>query len=273
MSRHFWRVPELRVLRQHFPAGGVAACEPLLPGRSAAAIYAQAHRLGLATPRAARNVNSNAGRSLMTSAQRAQLARVIARPVSWGAVKKLAAAWGVAPATARARVLWAGGRLLRTRPRWTRAQDRLLREHCDLPPQRLALLLRPLGTKRSPMAVYVRLQRLGLLGRGDPDGYSALELSRLLGVGRTWAWRHVAAGRLEATRRDGLIPRQTQRPGPWFVSRQAVRRFLVQHPDVLARVRRTANRTWLADLLGELPRHTDPAHRGDGAADHHREAA
>ncbi|WP_019833801.1 hypothetical protein [Sphingomonas sp. PR090111-T3T-6A] len=45
--RAFWTYPELRILAQHYPAGGVRACLPLLRRRSKTAIYAAATELGL----------------------------------------------------------------------------------------------------------------------------------------------------------------------------------------------------------------------------------
>lgn len=42
-----WTDAEIAILREHYPAGGVDACLPLLPGRSADAIRAAASRAGI----------------------------------------------------------------------------------------------------------------------------------------------------------------------------------------------------------------------------------
>ena len=47
-----WTCPELAILREHYPSGGVPACRGLLPGRSEIAIYAKASMDGLARPAA-----------------------------------------------------------------------------------------------------------------------------------------------------------------------------------------------------------------------------
>lgn len=262
-----WRTVEDRVLIERYPTGGVAACLPLLPGRSAQAIRRRARRRGLPAPPAPRDPNR--GRSRVTHAVRRELARLAGRPVSWRRVKALAARWRVTPQSALSRIQRRGGWLRTVQPRWTRDQDALLRAHCDLPPARIARLLRARGVERTPKAVYVRLHLLGLTGRVDPGGYSAAELARLLGTSHSTVLAHIAAGRLPARRRQALEPAPHTGPQPWLIAPRDARDWLRADPQRLARARRHADALWLADLLGEIGqappaqmRRTRPDHRG-----------
>lgn len=261
VAARWWRVTEVRVLREHFPTGGVAACAPLLPGRSRMAIELKARALGIAGPPVPRPAHCGQ-RIALTPLQEWQLQRLLARPVTWRAICTLAAQWGVSPGMVLGRVRTAGGRLHRARRRWTPAQDAWLRAHCDLPVTRLVAQLRAQGVRRSVHAVYLRLYRMGLAGATDHDGYSAIEASRLCGLSKTFFYRQIHAGSIPGRRRVGINARRPGAKSPWLIAHADLRAYLRAHPDVLARVRRHANRLWLADLLGEVAyRHATPAPR------------
>ena len=246
-TTHFWRTDEIRALREQYPTGGADAC--ILPGRSLSAINAQANRLGMKAPPIKRPDDWFLSR--ITPEIRAEMLLLAGKRVAWHEVKAMATKWRMTPQGALRRIEAAGATLIPKRVQWTRGQDDMLRALRDQPVRDIAKQLhRATGAQRTANAVYVRMARLGLVGHTDFDGYSANELSRLLGVSNATIWHRIVTGRLPATRREGIRAQGAQ--SPWLVRPQDAKRMLRDDARLLARARRKGDALWLADIMGEV---------------------
>lgn len=255
----WWTTVELRILREHYPAHGAAGCAPLLPGRTAAAIASAANKIGLRKARSGGGVIRRP--HALTPAQRAGLAQLAAGPALTRADVIAAAQRLDLPFhVVRHHLQRAGNPIRRVLHRWTAQQDALLHRMLGDPVPAICQALQAQhGVARSIDAVLMRMSILGLSATHiDRGGLTVREICDGLGVKRNT----VAAGwvkrlGLPATRwhcpKRGMRQR-SPRGTPLIISHRALGAFLRAHPRVLANVRRTANRLFLADLLGEVGR-------------------
>lgn len=191
---------------------------------------------------------------VLSEEQKAEIIQLAKAPVSMRAVWRLAEKWGCDRRFVARRIQRAGGTMIPVWRRWTRAEDRILQDNPDIAPRRLVVELKEAGFHRGQRSVYARLFELGLHGYYDPTGHSSRELARLLGVGGDWARRRIKAGTLSATRAEILCGKlgRNGSTGKWAITPRSLRKYFKANPAELAKVRKTANRTWLADIMGEI---------------------
>lgn len=264
-----WRSSELRVLREHYPTGGAAACTPHIK-RSLNAISIKARSLGLNAPPA----EGWRPALQLTPEQEALVDEAVRRsPVSSLTCSQLAARAGMTFVPFKRRVQERGGQVLPPavpRRPWTAAEDEFLREYSDRNPLLMQRLLREhLKSRRSTGSIHNRRVELGLTHHIDRGGYTARELARSLGVTHSRVARWVRSGKLTAHRYRRGDPHRGVggKNVSWVVSAPAVRRMLEADLELLASVRRTAVRVWLRDVLGELQEIRQDRSGFDGAED------
>lgn len=248
-ARRFWTGREVKILREHFPAGGVPACLPLLPGRTASSIYQRAGQLGLrATPLIKKN---GMPRERWTSNDQIDrlIREVYARPPARCDIARLAATlgrprWWVSK---RAQVLGCVAPRFK-QPPWTDAEDEIITTHAARAPETISRMLRRAGFDRTATAVVVRLKRLGQAhGRAaDPDHFTANALARLFGVDRKTVGGWIVKGWLKARRR-GTERHAGNGGDEYWIHRRDVRRFVID--NVAAVDLRKVEKFWFVDLM------------------------
>ena len=241
--RHFWTTNELAAIREHYPTGGITAVEPHLPGRTRSAIYQQARMMGLKSSRhdPVRGTWPNkpeldeAIRQLHTSAPKKgdvkRLAARLERPVWW--VSK------------RARELGLVTPRFREAP-WSDAELALLDETADITPQAAQKKFERHGFSRTVSAIVVKRKRRGI--RAHRDGYSAMEVGRLLGYEESVVSRWVRQGKVKA--KPAGADRSDGRTTLWLITDRDLREFIIQNPMAIE-LRRVpaAHQPWLIELL------------------------
>lgn len=233
---------ELKIIREHYPDGGAAACRALLPHLSIEQIYraalVQGVRLRHALPKRRyppdERLDEAIRRLYLSSPARGEVsrfARSIGRPRSW--VGSRAAALGV------------------VRPRtaplpWSAEEDALLEATAHLHPKSVATKLKALGASRSETAIVMRRKRLGMRAEGDPDRYSSRALGRVMGIDAKKVVRWITTGRLKA-KRAGTARTEAQGGDEWEIHRRDVRAFLISHLGDWDH--RRCDQLWLVEIL------------------------
>lgn len=178
-----WLTTELSVLREHYPAGGAARVQALLPHRTLAAIREKAAGQGVRAPRMGTlgcrferrwpqrdDIDMAIREGYVHATQRGDIKRLaerLGRPADW--VQRRAAGMGLT-------------RTNRTRlDCWTPAELELLDTYAAARLEVIAAKLAKAGFKRTPTAVGIVLRRRKM-DRTDPDVWSATQLGPLLGV-------------------------------------------------------------------------------------------
>ena len=247
MKRYFWANKEIAIVAEYYQAGGVKACLPHLPRRTAGAIRQQAHHLGLMfgapRPRRPRKIwatSPEADRMIVDCYQQNQeksavkkLARRLSRPYWW--VKKRASVLGVA------RPVMAGNKELE----WSMAELDLLRKHSHKGPDVIARKFREHGFMRTATAISVKRKRLALC-TVDHDHFTASQLAAEFGVDVKTITRWIDRGWLKATRR-GTCRTAQQGGDMWWIKRLHVKKFVVESVGVIDI--RKVNKVWFVDLL------------------------
>lgn len=241
--KRFWTGREEKLLRQHYPQGGVPACLEVLPGRSASAIYNRAGQLGLRRPGADGRVVPRQRwhasppidavirrtyQSVPSKGDIAACAKAVGRPRWW--VSKRARELGLVVPRFKA-------------PAWTDAETELVRELAHKQPASIQRSLKHRGYHRSETAILVKLKRLGA-DRTDPNAMNANQLAECLGVDRKTVGRWIEQGWLKATRRQ-----HSDRDDYWRIKRKDVRRFIIENTAQVDL--RKVDRFWFVDLLTE----------------------
>lgn len=224
-ARRMWTGAEVKRLREAYPAGGLVACLPLLPGRSAKAIYAQASHLGLASPREGRpgrnrwpqcpRIDDAIRRAWPSCTERRavlRLAQAIGRPSWW--VTKRARAMGLLVAR-------------HSPAAWSEAEMALLRQHGGKGLEAVHDRFRRAGFSRSITAIAVKLKREGIRRERTADGLlSVAAIMEIMGVDRTTVLRWIERGWLKA-RKSGKGETSS-----WCISPRELRQFAQDHVGV-----------------------------------------
>lgn len=246
-GRRFWTTRELKVIREDYPLGGLAACLPQLPGRSSTSIYQRALEMGIkridaeGKPRekpsypptpALDQAIRDLYRDGPTNEGLKSLCRLTGRPRRWF--------------TDRAAVLG----LVTPRfkeERWSAAELAILDEKAHLHPGSIRAALRKAGFARSIAGILMQLKRRGWQ-RGKADGhYSQTMLAECFGVSRDtlqrWAERHG----LRVDRERGLYSGKTHDGAEWSVRERHLRAFVIANIALIDI--RKVDKFWLVDLL------------------------
>ena len=238
MKRRFWTTTELAVIREHYPAGGIDACESRLPGRSRSSIWQQAGKLGLRSPRQKVGVRKHwpndphIDEQIRFAHQRAtkkgdieRLAKQVGRPVWY--VSKRARDLGLT--TPRFK-----------EPAWSAEELAIVEATRELTPEGTKRALARAGFKRSGTAVVVKRKRLSIPVPERVGIYSTGQVANLLGYERTTVIRWVRLGLLRADKRGD----------DHEITEQQLRQFLIRHPlQVDLRRLPLGNRPWFIQVL------------------------
>jgi hypothetical protein len=242
-ARRFWTGREEKLLRQHYPDGGVSGCLSVLPGRTAKSIYQRAGALGLRVPGndgkvherkhwgSSDQIDAIIIRTYQTKPdKRAVLhcAQLVGRPRWW--VSKRALKLGLVVPRFR-------------EPEWSETELDLISSQAHKHPKTIQLALKRAGFARTEAAIVVRLKRLGA-DRTDPDHLNANQLATVMGVDRKTVAAWITKGWLKAKRREA-----TALDDFWWIHRRDIRRFVVE--NVAAVDLRKVEKFWFVDLLAE----------------------
>jgi hypothetical protein len=241
-ERYYWTMAEIKIVREHYPIGGVNACRAHLPDRTEGAIHQQARGLGLWAPKGKKPAQPYAtspeiDRAIIecyqTRTERGAikaLAAKLLRPFWW--VKKRAIALGIAqPATRE--------------PDWSAAEIELLRAHAHKNEHVIRRLFARHGFKRTATAIVVKRKRLQC-DSTDPDHYTARQLSLEFGVDSSTITKWIERGLLKAKRR-GTERTAVQGGDMWWIKRRDVRDFVADNAGAVDL--RKVNKVWFIDLL------------------------
>lgn len=244
--RKFWTTRELQLIREHYPAGGIPALEPLLPGRTRSSIYQRANMLGLHC------ANQPPIRQSWPHDQRIDEEIRVAhqRPMKKGDVVRLAKRIG--------RPVWYVSRRARemdlTTPRfreppWSPAEIELLRETRELKPEPCSAVFKRRGFSRTATAIQVQRKRNGIL-REQGEDYTCTSAAAMLGHDPCTVLRWIRMGMLKAEPDKGCKARGDGRTTQYRVTERALRDFIVNHPiRVDLRKIPAAHTPWLIELL------------------------
>lgn len=220
----FWKDDEIAVLREHYPKSGVGACEARLPNRTRTTIYQQARKLGLKAPKTPEHRERHVYGPEMDDAIRQAWPELRGR----GAVNGLADRLGVPR-------WWLSKQATRLglskphskEPRWTDAEDALMRKVPLHDPHRAAKVFREHGFLRTPTAIVVRAKRLDL-SRRTHETLSARGAARILGVDDKTVTALCIAGDLKAGRRG--TQRLVQQGGDaWAIEPADLRAYILDN--------------------------------------------
>lgn len=245
-GRRFWTGRELKVLAAHYPVGGVEACLPLLPGRSASSIYNMAGIKQLRRPNATGVVTER--RHWVWSAQQdAAIRTVYAGRPERGAVKHLATTLGRPLYAVSQRALTLGLTLPRFKELpWSEAELDLLRSlGAAKDPRTLQRIFRKAGFARTATAIKIKCRRLHIDREADDGHYTGYGLAIALGVDRKRVSAWIERGLIKARRH-----RVSEGPlddAPWRISRRHAREFIVDNVAIIDFAR--VDKFWLVDLL------------------------
>lgn len=245
-KRYFWTTPEIKIIKEHYPAGGAAACAALLPNRTIKAIQQQArlnqvyYRDHQPRPRRLWSSTAQIDRAIAAAyarpADKADLKRLAAdlgRPYWW--IKKRAMLLGLAQA-----------RLSDNRePEWSAAEVALLEKHAHKMPDVIARIFRANGYRRTATAIVVKRRRLGC-DTVDIDHYTVNQLAREFGIDSHVVTRWIDKGWLKAERR-GTKRVAVQGGDQWWIKRRHVRDFVAESVAVIDL--RKVDKVWFVDLL------------------------
>jgi len=242
-ARNFWTDTERALLADAYTRGGLPEARKVLPYRHERAIYSQAYKQGLKSPRtqprlckkyeSTEQIDDLIRRFYLlpeTHIGRARrFAESIQRPAWW--VKKRAAALGLAVPREKP-------------PEWTEAELALLEANAFRGNQALVKLLKRHGYKRTEAAVGLQLKRRHI-ERADPNVWTGCALARLMGVDGRTVGRWIDVEGLPAKRR-GTARTKSQGGDMWLISRAPLRRWIATHQQLVDL--RKVDRYWFMDL-------------------------
>lgn len=241
----FWTTREEKLLRAHYPDGGVEACVDHLPGRSASAIYNHAAGLKLAAPATAK---TDFCRQRWTSSDQidAVIRRVYQRAPTKGDVGRLATTvgrprWWVTKRAAKLGLVTPRFK----EPAWTDAEREILRENFHRAPRTILRMLQRAGYKRTETAITVMGKRLGAT-REDPHHLTATGLSALMGVDAKTVSGWIARGILKGRRR-GTDRTAVQGGDQHWIHLRDVRAFIIDNAAIVDI--RKVDKFWFIDLI------------------------
>jgi hypothetical protein len=222
----FWTDAEKRIVLEHYPAGGVAACLVRLPNRTPAGVHQAARKLGIGSEKMPAERQSHGYGPEMDERIRTAWPMLNGR----GAVGDLAQRLDVPRWWLSKRATKLG--LVaphRKEPPWTEAENALMRKVPLHRPEQAARIFREHGFSRTATAIVVRAKRLEI-SRRTHETLSARAAADILGVDSKTMTSWCIAGDLKAGRRG--TNRLTQQGGDaWSIEPAELRRFVLDNLD------------------------------------------
>jgi len=254
-SKRFWTNREQAVLREQFPTGGINACLPLLPGRTAGSIYQQAQRLELRVLNAAGTVTER--RVYKTTPQiDAAIQHAFSGRVTIGAIKRLSKTLWRPRTWVSKRALALGCAVPRFKEApWSEAELDILRANADRHPDTTRRALKRAGYRRTATAVVLKLKGLRIVaGAGDSETYTSVALAEAFGVTRGvvggWIEKEWLAGARQRAKAPGTLGKEPHDKALWAFTRKEVRAFVIDNVGVIDF--RKVDKFWLVNLLTEI---------------------
>jgi hypothetical protein len=240
-GRRFWTGREDKLMRQHYPVGGVSLCLQHLPGRSASSIYNRAGLLGLRKP--GKDGKVHARQKWKTNeAIDAIIRRTFQTRPDKGAVLACAATCGRPRWWVSKRALALG--LVAPRFKeldWTQVELTLISDNPHKSASTLRKMLAKRGYKRTETAIIVKLKRLAL-DTTDPHHMNANQVAQAFGVDRKTISLWIGKGLLKAKRRE-----KTETDDFWHIHRRDIRSFVANNAATIDI--RKVDKFWFVDLL------------------------
>lgn len=241
----FWTVREIALVREHYPQGGITACEAVIQ-RTRSSIYQRAQMLGLHAPG-----QPMVRRHYANDARLDEELRVLhQRPLLKGAIIEFAARWNrpVWWVSQRARCL--GLKTPRFRePPWTAAEIDILHDTATVTPKNASMAFKRGGFLRSETAIVVKRKREGIgitQSRLDAGLLNGHQVAEMLGVDGKTPSSWIALHGLKATKRwkDG------RDHDDWVIRESDLREFIISHPcRIELRKIPDSSRAWFIELL------------------------
>lgn len=244
-ARRFWTMREEKLLREHYPQGGVAICLPQLPGRTAMAIYNHAAILDLRAPatqkpdfrrqrwKSSEHIDAAIRRAYQRTPTKGDinaLALAVSRPRWW--VSKRATKLGLVATRFKA-------------PAWTEHERDIVRDNFHRTLRTIQRMLERAGFRRTETAISVMGKRLGA-PREDPRHVTASGLAALMGVDPKVVTRWIGQGWLKARRR-GTDRTSAQGADQHWIHLRDVRAFIVDNAAAVDI--RKVDKFWFIDLV------------------------
>lgn len=246
MSARFWTNTEIRVLREHYPVGGLDACLQHLR-RSRLAIYQMAQiKLRLRAPGGRPGAYRIYDSDEHTDAA---IRTTYCKPTGRGEINALAARLGRPRWWITKRASWLGFVSPRLKqPDWTDDEIEIMMRSAHRHPKTIQAHLKRAGYARSETAITVKLKRQGgvRLARLTNGRYTATSLAQVMGVDNHCVLQWIAKQWLAARRRSTARTEQ-QGGDPWEITEPAVRRFIIENTHAVDI--RKCDKFWLVDLL------------------------
>lgn len=228
-SRRFWTPEEEAIVRACYPAGGTAACQVKLPGRSVPQIYKTAHRMGLRAPsQSTLPRRRHVCTPELETKMRERWPTLVARGSIAAFAEELGEPkWWLLKQAARLGLL----RLQRKEPPWSRAEEELMAKVPLHDPGKAARIFREHGFSRSATAIVIRAKRRGM-SRRYRETLSGTAVSRILGLNNKTVTAWLVAGKLKGTRRG--TQRLPQQGGDaWSVQPADLRQYIIDNVAML----------------------------------------
>lgn len=246
-SERYWTDEEDQILREHYPAKGLAYCASKLTNRSKQAIYGRVQKLGV-------KVAGGSPRTIRTREQYAELDARISEIWPTLVIPK----GDVSGAAELARQLgeprWLISQRCRklglTRPRkkeppWTAAEDELMKRVPLHDPDTCSEIFRAHGFNRTATAIRVRSKRIGLSRRAHGT-FSAGAAAKVLGLDGKTVAIYCLNGTIKSGRRK--TKRLPQQGGdPHSIERTDLRQFVIDNLELIDF--RKVDKFALVDLL------------------------
>ncbi|PKP99092.1 MAG: hypothetical protein CVT74_08895 [Alphaproteobacteria bacterium HGW-Alphaproteobacteria-13] len=247
--RRFWTNREEKLLREHYPQGGVEPCLAHLPGRSAAAIYSHAAALALQAPATQKH---DFRRQRWTSSDQidAVIRRAYQRVPARGDIASLAFTVGRPRWWVTKRATQLGLVTPRFKePAWTNAEREIVQRNFHRPPKIIRGMLKRAGYQRTETAIIVMGKRLGAT-RYDPLHLTATGLASLMGIDAKTVTGWIGRGLLKASRR-GTGRTSAQGGDQFWIRVRDVRAFIIDNAAVVDL--RKVDKFWFIDLVAHGP--------------------
>ena len=234
-SERYWTDEERAIVTEHYRSGGSAGCLARLgPHRTPSGVYQIARKLGLDTPRGKADYKGEKGRivapegfddELRTFYQNGN-GKKRGECNAFADEHKLPRWWVTKRATKLGLVM-----PHKKEPRWTAAEDQLIRSVPLHDLDQCAETFREHGFQRSPTAIMVRAKRLDI-SRRYKETLSATGAARVLGIDSKSVTREILQGDLIATKRK--TKRLPQQGGDnWSIKPADLRDYVLKN---LARI-------------------------------------